>query len=98
PRHDPSPPRLDWGISLLEPSPTLSAWPRGLLFQVRFDRAQGHSNVATALDGLESPIPDSPIDREDMPHTQSCRGLRDIEPIGRTHIALVDLSAPDPFD
>ena len=84
--------------SFLESSPTLSAWPRCLLFQVRFDRTQGHSNVAAALGRLQSSIPDSPIHREDMPHAQSCGSLRDIEPIGRAHIALVDVSAPDAFD
>ena len=91
-------PAVSGAHSVLEPSPTLSAWPRCLLFQVRLDRTQGHSNVATALDRFQSPIPDGAIHREDMPHAQGCGGLRDIEPIGRADVALVDLSTPDAFD
>ena len=33
-----------------------------------------------------------------MPHAQGGGGLRDIEPIGRAHVAFVDVSAPDAFD
>src|SRR5215472_16377085 len=78
-------PAVSGAHSVLEPSPTLSAWPRCLLFQVRLDRTQ-------------SLIPDGAIHREDMPHAQGCGGLRDIEPIGRADVALVDLSTPDAFD
>src|SRR5215831_12157783 len=91
-------PAVSGAYSFLQPSPTLSTRPRCLLLQVRFDRPQGHSNVAPALGRLQSSIPDSPIDREDMPHAQGCGGLRDIEPIGRADVALVDLSTPDAFD
>src|SRR5207253_31256 len=85
-------------ISLPQPSPTLPARPRCLLLQVRLDRGQGNPDVATALERLESPIPDGPVHRKDMPHAQGCRGLRDIEPIPWAHLTFVDLPAPDPFN
>src|SRR6266852_5400314 len=89
-RHDPP--------SIPQPAPSLPARPRRLVLQVRLDRGQGNQDVATPLDGLEPAIPDRPVHRKDMPHTQGRGRFRNIQQITGAHLTFVDVPAPDSFN
>jgi len=85
-------------LSIPQSTPSLPARPRGLVLQVRLDRGQGNQDVATPLDGLEPTLPDRPVHRKDMPHTQGRGSFRNIQQITGAHLTLVDVPAPDAFN